>query len=89
MHAQSRSCVELFEKPWTVAHQAGLSMGFFRQEYWSGLPFPSPRNLPHPGTELVPPVLAGEFLNTEPPTKPFLQLFLLFVSWNADLMGGF
>ena len=39
--------------PWTVAHQAPLSMGFLRQEYWSGLPFPSPGNLPDPGIELV------------------------------------
>ena len=38
--------------PWTVAHQAPLSMGFSRQEYWSGLPFPSPGDLPHPGMEL-------------------------------------
>ena len=46
----------------TVAHQAPLSMGFFRQEYWSGLPFPSPRDLPDPGIELasvISPALAG------------------------------
>jgi len=51
--------------PWTVAHQAPLSMGFSRQEYWSGLPFPSPENLPHPGikpTSRVSPALAGSFL---------------------------
>ena len=41
----------LFETPWTVAHQAPLSMGFSRQEYWSGLPFSSPGNLPNPGTD--------------------------------------
>ena len=48
--------------PWTVAHEAPLSMGFFRQKYSSGLPFPSPRDLLDPGTEpvsLVPPALAG------------------------------
>ena len=42
--------------PWTVAHQAPLSMGFSRQEYWSGLPFPSPGDLPNPGMEPVSPV---------------------------------
>ena len=45
------SRVWLFATPWTVAHQAPLSMGFSRQEYWSGLPFPSPGDLPNPGTE--------------------------------------
>ena len=89
MHAQLVSRVQLFAKPWTVAHQAGLSMGFFRKEYWSGLPFPSLGNLPHPGTEPVSPALEGEFFNIEPPVKPFLKFFLLFVSWNADLMDGF
>ena len=43
------SCVRLFATPWTVACQAPLSMGFPRQEYWSGLPFPSPGDLPEPG----------------------------------------
>ena len=43
------SLVQLFATPWTVAHQAPLSMGFTRQEYWSRLPFPSRRNLPNPG----------------------------------------
>ena len=46
MHAQSLSHVQLFATPWTVALQAPLSMGFSRQEYWSGLPFPPPGNLP-------------------------------------------
>ena len=45
------SCVQLFVTPWTVARQAPLSMGFSRQEYWSGLPFPFPGNLPYPGIE--------------------------------------
>ena len=48
---QSLSRVRLFVIPWTVAHQAPLSMGFFRQEQWSGLPFPSPGDLPDPGIE--------------------------------------
>ena len=49
------SCVWLFATPWTVACQAPLSMGFPRQEYWSGLPFPTPGNLPNPGIELASP----------------------------------
>ena len=59
--------------PWTVAHQAPLSMGFSRQKYWSRLPFPPPGVLPDPGIEaasLVSPALAGRFFTTEPPGKP-------------------
>ena len=59
-----------FVAPWTVAHQAPLSMGFPRQEYWSGLPLPSPGDLPNPGTEPESPALAGRFFTTEPPGKP-------------------
>ena len=58
------SHVRLFATPWTAAHQAPLSMGFPRQEYWSGLPFPSPEDLPDPGiepTSPAPPTLAGRF----------------------------
>ena len=53
---------------WTVVHQAPLSSGFPRKEYWSGLPFYSPGNLPHPGIE--PPVLADRFFTAEPARKP-------------------
>ena len=56
--------------PWTVAHQAALSMGFSREEYWSGLPFPPPVGLPDPGIKLTPPVLAGGFFTTVPPGSP-------------------
>ena len=49
MHAQSLSCVRLCATPWTVAHQAPLSLGLSRQEYWSGLPLPFPGDLPDPG----------------------------------------
>ena len=62
-----------FEIPWTIALQSPLSMGFPRQEYWSGLPCPPSGDLPYPGTEpesLVSPALAGEFFTTEPPGKP-------------------
>ena len=59
--------VRLFATPWTVAHQAPLSMGFSRQEYWSGLPCPPPRDLPNLGIEplsLMSPALAGRFFTT-------------------------
>ena len=56
--------------PWTVAHQAPLSMGFPRQEYWSGLPFPSAGDLPNPGTKPVSPALPDRVFTTEPPGKP-------------------
>ena len=59
-----------FETQWTVTHQAPLSMGFPRQEYWSGLPFPSSGDLPVPGTEPMSPALAGGFITAEPPGKP-------------------
>ena len=54
--AQSLSHVPLFVTPWTIAPQVPLSMGFSGQDYWGGLPFPSPRDLPNPGIELVSPV---------------------------------
>ena len=55
---------------WTIALQAPLSMEFPRQEYWSGLPFPPPEDLPKPGTKSTSPALAGGFFTTEPPGKP-------------------
>ena len=61
------SCVRLFAAPWTVVHQAPLSTEFFRREYWSRLPFPTPGDLPNPGTEsmsLMSPALAGRFFTT-------------------------
>ena len=61
---------------WTVAHEAPLSMGFSRQEYWSGLPFPSPGDLPNPGIKARSPALQADALTSEPPGKP-LNLFLL------------
>ena len=59
--------------PWTVAHQAPPSIVFPRQESWSGLPFPSPGDLPDPGIEPASPALAGGFFTTEPPGKPLGQ----------------
>ena len=64
------SCVRLFATPWTVARQAPLSMGFSRQEYWSGLPCPPPKDLPDLGIKTAYPTLAGGFFTTEPPGKP-------------------
>ena len=61
------SHVRLLVTPWTVAHQAPLSMGFSRQEYWRGLVLPSPGDLPDPGIEPVSPALAGGFFITAPP----------------------
>ena len=58
--------------PWKVAGQAPLSMGFSRQEYWSGLPFPSPGDLPDPGIEPGLPALQTDALPYEPPGKPTL-----------------
>ena len=69
IHAKLISHVRLFVTPWTVAHQAPLSMGFSRQGYWSGLPFPPPGNLPHAGIKpasLESPALAGRFFTTAP-----------------------
>ena len=66
---------DTFVTPWTVVHQAPLSMGFLRRDYWSGLPFPSPWNLPNPGIEPVSPgasALADEFFTTELSEKPKL-----------------
>ena len=57
VHAQSLSHVELFESPWTVAHQAPLSMGFPRQEYWNELTLPSPGDLFDPWIKLISPAL--------------------------------
>uniref|UniRef100_A0A4W2FI99 Uncharacterized protein n=1 Tax=Bos indicus x Bos taurus TaxID=30522 RepID=A0A4W2FI99_BOBOX len=56
-HLFTSDGVQLFATPWTVAYQAPLSLGFSRQEYWSGLPFPSPGDLPDPGFETASPVL--------------------------------
>ena len=84
------SCVQLFATLWTVAHQAPLSMGFFRQEYWSGLPCPPPGDLPNPGIEptvLMSPALAGRSFNTgatwEAPYLPLLLLLLLLSRFSC------
>ena len=67
--AQSLSHVRLFATPRTVAYQAPPSMGFSRQEYWGGLPFPSPGDLPNPGIEPGSPAFQADALTSEPPGK--------------------
>ena len=66
---QLLSCVRLFATPWTVAYQAPPSMGFSRQEYWSGLPFPSPGDFPDPGIEPRFLALQADTLPSEPPMQ--------------------
>ena len=74
---KSLSRVWLFATPWTVAYQAPPSMGFSRQEYWSGLPFPSPGDLPNSGIEPGSPTFQADALTSEPPGKPGPTLMLL------------
>ena len=76
MGVQSLSGLQLFAVPWAVAHQAPLSMGFSRQENWSGLPFPTTRDLPHPEIEPVSPALAGRFLPVCYLESPRLKVYL-------------
>ena len=70
------SRVRLFVIPWTVAYQAPPSMGFSRQDYWSGLPFPSPGDLPDPGIEPSSPALQADALTSEPPGKHKIMVHL-------------
>ena len=75
----TKSCPTL-ATPWTVASQASLSIGFPRQEYWSGLSFLSPRDLPDPGIKPMSPALQVDSLPTEPPGK-FSSHLILFLSF--------
>ena len=72
--AQRLNCVRFFATPWTTAYQTPLSMEISRQEYWNGLPFPSPGSLPGLEIRLISLALADEFFTTEPPGKPVLTL---------------
>ena len=74
----SLSRIRLFATPWTVIHQIPLSMGFSRQEYWSGVPFPSPGDLPGPGIEPRSPALQEDALTSEPPGKWDPKTYFLF-----------
>ena len=79
----AQSCLTLFATPWTVAYLAPPTMGFSRQEYWNGLPFPSPGDLPDPGIEPGPPALEADALTSEPPRKPQQMAIHWFFS-NLD-----
>ena len=88
-YAQLLSCVCWFVTPWTVAHQASLSMGFLRQEYWSGLLFLSPGDLPDPGIKPGSLILAERIFTTElrgnhfpPPYFQHFELNLIHL-WKA------
>ena len=79
MHAVTRSCPVLCDPVDFIDHQAPLSMEFSRQEYWSGLPFPTPGDLPNPEIKpesLVSPALAGRFFTTVPPGEPNFHQWL-------------
>ena len=76
------SRIRLFATPWTVACQAALSMGFSRQEYWSGLPFPSLGELPNPGIEPRSPTLQADALPSETPEKPDQGTNLCPLHWK-------
>ena len=82
--AQALSGVRLFVAPWTVALQAPLLMEFFRQKYWSGVPFLPPGDLPNPGIEPESSALAGRFFTTESSGKPLWGLVFL----KAPLVAG-
>ena len=75
---KSLSHVRLFAAPWTIAYQAPPSMEFSRQEYWSGLPFPSPEDLPNPGMEPGSPAFQADTLLSEPPGKS-LEVYASFL----------
>ena len=79
MKVKSLSRVRLSATPWTIAHQAPLSMGFARQEYWSGLPFPSPGDRPNPGIDPRSPALRADALTSEPPGKHYTVFVLYFL----------
>ena len=74
MKVKLLSRVQLFATPWTAACQASSFLGFSRQEYWSGLPFPSPEDLPGPGIKPGSPALQADAFPSEPPGKPIRLL---------------
>ena len=88
--ASSAACSVMSDSvtPWTAAHQAPLSVGFSRQEYWNGLPSPSPGDLPHPGIEPGSPALQANSLPSELPGKPNLSFCGWLFSFSV-LSSGF
>ena len=79
------SRVRLFATLWTIAHQAPPSMGFSRQEYRSGLPFPSPEDLPDPGIKPRSPTLQADALTSESPGKP--NIYILLSHKNNEILS--
>ena len=79
-----------FATPWTITYQAPLSTGFPRQEYWSGLPFPSPGGLPNPGIEAGSLALQANSLPSEPPKKPRMvtEVQILAVPFTGCVLLG-
>ena len=78
-----------FATPWTIAHQVPLSTAFPKQECWSGLPFPSPGDLPNPRIKLRSPALAGKFFTTEPPGESWnniytMELYLYYLGLEGN-----
>ena len=76
------SCAQLFSTQWTIAYQASLSKGFSWQEYWSGLQFLSPGDLPNPGIKPMSPTspaLLGGFFTTAPPGKPLIRIHFILI----------
>ena len=82
---KSLSPVRLFVSLWTVAYQAPPPMGFSRQEYWSGLPFPSPEDLPNPGIEPGSPALQVDTLTSEPAGKPIISILSRYSQLGSQL----
>ena len=85
---KSLSRVRLFATPWTVAYQASQSVGFSREECWSGLPLPSAGDLPNPRIEARSLALQADFLPTEPPVKPGV-FYMGLQNFQGGLAGNF
>ena len=80
---QLLSHVQIFATPWTVAHQTPLSVGFSRQDYWSGLPFPFPGDLSNPEIKSWSPALQADCVSTKLPGKPKVDIWVsLLTSFN-------
>ena len=88
LYVKSLSRVQLCVTPWTISSQAPLAMGFPRQEYWSGLPFPPPGDLPHPGIKPRSAALQADSLSSEPPGKLLLTFYLDFTQIRVEEAKG-
>ena len=84
-YAQLLNCVRLFATTWTVTYQAPLSMGFSRQEHWSGLPCPPPGHLPNPGIKARSPKLQADSLPAKPAGKLNRDLVSFYVRWGMNI----